>query len=148
MVYFFISLLLFLFVLLYFAVSLAIILKYRTRAEEREYALKKTYICRYDFIYWAVRGCNHTDELLRAREEAMRQRTILEIANANKRLDALISGMKLSEDDARYLGVLNKDILKEIENYNHSAQTFNKRVFSLFLRPIAKMCKVKPLEML
>lgn len=66
----------------------------------------------------------------------------------NKEFGTLLSSLDLSASDALELRMLSQDISGRVTDFNKETERFNSSVFSIFLRPVSKMCHVRRIDRL
>lgn len=148
MTIFLITLAIFLLLLLYLAITLSIILEKRGQCEDHEYVLKKAFERRYNLAHAISLYLKKEDgdALLSVVESSRRCCDIKEESERNKPFVAFISKLKIEKEDEVEFAMVSLDIDRKIEACNAAIRSFNKVVFSTFVSPVAKMCRVERKE--
>lgn len=150
MVLFIFTLAIFLIVLFYLAIALSLIIGRRSKCEEYEYALRKSFERRYNFSMGVMVYLDEgTSDRIRSLIKYVRGGLpLMEEYAINKEFGTLLSSLDLSASDALELRMLSQDISGRVTDFNKETERFNSSVFSIFLRPVSKMCHVRRIDRL
>ena len=133
--------------LLYLALALSSILKWRTKAEEEEFTIRREFLVLSGFAEGIV-SYIPSEAIKDRREAVLASRSIQMMAEKGQVLSTSLENVsnKMYPEDATKWEELKRATEECVIKYNKAVTTFNKKINNPFIFWFSKRLKVKPMK--